>query len=233
MRFAPKTEEEIDTRVLLPKGEYDATVTQASDEISSKGADMIHLVLRAKDDQGRSNIVHDYLLEAMAGKLRHFCIATGMGSEYEAGELSAAHCSGMDVRVRLDIEPGKDGYADKNIVRDYITRKSAPAPRQQPAAPINGGTPSPEGLAKKAWLVVWNKFVGEFPQEASNRDEYWQKCFKGYFPGKERAQLSPGNWKQFQGDVSKWDPINGWPKPAAVGAPFGDEQQFSEYDIPF
>lgn len=241
MQFTPKTEEEVDTRVLLPAGEYDAAVTQASDEISkSKGTEQIHLVLRVTDDDGHTNVVHDYLLEAMPGKLRHFCVATGMEAEYESGELSAAHCSGMDVRVRLGIEKGKDPYPDKNVVKDYISRtnRAPSAPRRQAPAPANGTAPSPEGLAKKAFLVVWNRFVGEFPQESPKRDEFFMKCFQGYFPTKDLTQVGPADWKAFASAVAKWDPINGWRKPAATQRPaaqeppFGDDT-FTDDSIPF
>src|SRR5690348_13491943 len=121
MQFTPRTEEECDSRTLLPNGEYDATVLEASDEKSkSSGNDQIHLLLLVKSDDGQQNRVHDYLLEAMTGKLRHFCAAAGLMSEYEAGNLTAADCSGQDVRVQLAMEKGKGEYADKNVVRDYL-----------------------------------------------------------------------------------------------------------------
>lgn len=232
MQFTPRTEEECDTRTLLPNGEYDATVLEASDEKSkASGNDQIHLLLLVKADDGQQNRVHDYLLEAMAGKLRHFCAAAGLMSEYEAGTLTAADCSGQDVRVRLGVEKGKDGYADKNAVKDYLSRnghaaKPAPAASPKPA----GG--SAEGAAKKAFLVPWNRFIGEFPAEANQRSNFWTKCFSEFFPGKTEAHVSAADWERFRVAVAKWDPINGWPK-AKPTAPFGDEQHFTEDDVPF
>jgi hypothetical protein len=233
MRFQPKSEEEIDTRTLLPKGEYAATVTQSSDETSkTSGNDQIHLVLKVSDERGQHNTVHDYLLEAMAGKLRHFCVAANLTAEYESGELEAAHCNGQDVRVRLDVEKGSDKFPDKNVVRDYLPRAangtpkhSAPSPARQPVQ-----NASAEGAAKKAFLVVWNKFVGEFPSETGKRDENWKKCFDGFFPGRKTELVVPADWEKFRLAVLKdWDPINGWKK----AAPFGEEEVFSDADIPF
>ena len=233
MRFAPKSEEEIDTRTLLPNGEYDATVLEASDEKSkSSNNDQIHLLLLVKSDDGQQNRVHDYLLEAMAGKLRHFCAATDLMSEYEAGQLTAADCAGQDMRVKLAVEKGKGEYADKNVVRDYLARNGhAPKPLT-PAKQPSQTSGSAEGNAKKAFLVSWNRFVGEFPAEAGRRDEYWSKCFTEFFPGKDRTQLGDTDWDKFRIMVAKWDPINGWPKPQPA-SPVSSQQQFNDDDIPF
>lgn len=233
MRFAPKSEEEIDTRVLLPAGEYDATVTQATDEVSkSSQKEQIHLVLKVEDDQGQRNIVHDYLLEAMAGKLRHFCAAADLMSEYESGELDAGYCTNQTVRVRLGIEKGKGEYQDKNVVKDYLPRNGnghRPAQPVQPQRQQQPQTGSAEGAAKKAFLTVWSKFITEFPSEIQKRDEYWKKCFNGFFPGKLASALTPAEWSKFQQELPKWDPMNGWP---AKPAPFSPDT-FQEDDIPF
>lgn len=236
MKFAPKSEEEIDTRTLLPRGEYTATVTQATDEASkSSGRDQIHLLLRVEDSVGNRNSVHDYLLEAMAGKLRHFCAAAGLMSEYESGELTAAHCHGQDVRVKLDVEKGTGDYADKNVVRDYLPLNGQkPSGAVAPSAmrrPAGTGQISAEAAAKKAFLVVWNRFVGEFPGEAARRDFYWGQCFSEFFPGKDRTHLADADWIRFTSAVKDWDPIKGWKKKA--DPPFGDEQKFADDDIPF
>lgn len=227
MQFTPRSEEELDTRTLLPAGEYAATVTQASEEVSkSSGNEQIHLVLKVKDDQGNQNTVHDYLLEAMGGKLRHFCASAGLMSEYDAGQLTAQDCSGQDVRVRLGIEKGSEKYPDKNVVKDYLSRNGhAPKPAIQPI-----GAASAEGAAKKAFLVIWNRFVGEFPSESAKRDQNWDKCFTGFFPGKTRTDLKDDDWERFRLAVGKWDPINGWKK---TNSPISDEPQFCEDDIPF
>lgn len=222
MNFTPKTEEECNTRTLLPAGEYGATVFEAADEKSKAGNDQIHLTLKVMASGGESNLVHDYLLDAMAGKLRHFCVSAGLMSEYEAGQLTARDCSGQDVRVRLAVEKDRDGkYADKNVVKDYLP------PIVAQTAPSKNG--SAEGAAKKAFIVEWNRFVGEFPQEADKRDEYWGKCFSGFFPGKNRTHLTDSDWEKFRVAVKGWDPINGWKR----GSPVSTEKQFEEEDIPF
>lgn len=232
MRFTPKSEEELDTRTLLSAGECDFTITQATDEVSQNTNEMIHLVLRVENDKGQRNTLHDYLLEATGGKLRHFCEAVGLMDEYESGELTADHCANQTGRVRVAIEKGKGDYQDKNIVKDYLSRNghAQKTATTRPASPPPSQGASIEGLAKKSWLAVWNRFVGEFPAEAPRRGEYWEKCFKGFFPGKLASALTAVEWAKFNKEVSKWDPMKGWP---AKETPFGDEKQFSEDDIPF
>lgn len=125
MNFLPKSEEELQTALLLPKGEYMFSVKHAENAVSKKGNDMIKLSLSVWDDAGKEYSLYDYLLESMPAKLKHFCDATGMGSQYEKGALDVAHCLRKEGVVLLDVEgasPRIDGgfYPPKNIIKDYI-----------------------------------------------------------------------------------------------------------------
>src|SRR5688572_7178309 len=118
MRFQPKQEHEL--RDLLPKGIYTAEVIDAEDKVSKSGNDMIKISLRVYHDAGKV-LLDDYLLEAIAYKLRHFCVACGILDIYERGELTAADCKGHTVQVKLTIKSDDTGqYHDQNSVSDYV-----------------------------------------------------------------------------------------------------------------
>jgi len=131
MRFQPRTEADIkaesNQRNLWPKGTYDFEVVSASDEVSKSGNDMIKLVLKVYDASGNSQMVWDYLLEAMAAKLVHACDALGLNDRYDSGELDASDFDGKAGQVILYIQKGQNGYPDKNAVADYVRPKGGAA----------------------------------------------------------------------------------------------------------
>ena len=121
MRFTPKSKEELEFENLLPKGEYDFEVVKAEDAVSKKGNEMIKLNLKVFNGDG-FQFVTDYLMEAMAFKLRHFFETVGMIASYEAGTVDAADLVGCAGKVRIDIEPASGDYASKNVVKDYVSK---------------------------------------------------------------------------------------------------------------
>ena len=139
MKFTPKTPEEVKREEqerklarLLPEGVYDFEVTQAEDQVSKKGNEMIHLTLRVYSAEGHPVLIDDWLLEAMAHKLRHFADATGLTATYDTGNLTAFECVGVCGKVKIKQEK-KGEYDPKCVVRDYVVSKDAkPSPR--PAA---------------------------------------------------------------------------------------------------
>ena len=127
MTFKPKTEKEIAEAMLLPAGEYDFDVLEATDETSSKGNAMIKLVLGIYVGERIGRKVTDYIVGSMEAKLRHLCDCLGLLAEYQAGTLSADMCRGRNGRVKLTIQQDKTGqYPDKNAVRDYCLRAAKP-----------------------------------------------------------------------------------------------------------
>jgi hypothetical protein len=146
MRFTPRTDQEIAEANLLPAGEYDYEVAQAHDKKSSAGNEMIELKLRIFFDEGERTVT-DYLLEATAGKLKHFCYSHGMGQHYENGTLQASDCTMLTGKCKLKIEKGKNGYADKNAVADYLVSAIANVVNVTPrAARPNGASDIPAGF---------------------------------------------------------------------------------------
>lgn len=121
MKFTAKTDKEIGSMGLLPKGEYDFEVSKATDEISKeKGNEMIKLTLGVYSISGDKVTVLDYILEAMAYKLKHFCDAVGLAKEYAEGHITADMCVNRSGRCKVGIEPETEKYSAKNTVKDYL-----------------------------------------------------------------------------------------------------------------
>jgi len=143
MRFTPKTPEELKTMGLIEEGEYPFEVLEAEEQLSKKGNEMIKLKLKIWDNNGRERTVFDYIMEAMAFKLIHFCDYTGLKDKYEAGSLTADACIGRSGRLHLVVEPGSEKqtggkYDDKNSVKDYL---DASVPASKPGPVANGIEP--------------------------------------------------------------------------------------------
>lgn len=135
MRFQPKTDKELAVMNLLPEGEYDFEVFEASDAVSTNSNEMIKLKLKVWAPDGSERHVYDYLLEAMAHKLRHFAVCVGLDVEYVNGTLKAVQCVGRVGRVKLIIQKDKTGaYPDKNAVKDYVVKEKIAAKAVEPAA---------------------------------------------------------------------------------------------------
>ena len=122
MRFAPKTEEQLNEENLIPAGNYPFEVVIAEEKQSKAGNDMIALKLRVYHGE-RALCVNDWLMESMGFKLRHFCEETGLLDKYEAGTLRADDCDGKSGFVTLKVEPKKGDFAAKNAVKDYCKAK--------------------------------------------------------------------------------------------------------------
>lgn len=149
MRVTPKSEQEVQKEANKfgpwPLGTYDFEVAEASDEISSKGNEMIKLTLHVFNQDGERRTVFDYLLESIPHKLRHASEACGLLARYEGGQLDGVDFYGKTGRLKLGIQPEKDGYQAKNTVRDYIPAKE---PRQASAsAPASRRATAPAGAA--------------------------------------------------------------------------------------
>lgn len=153
MRFTPKTEAEL--KVVFPPGEYPAEVKSAVDAVSQKGNDMIKLGLKVFGPDGtQTSMVTDYLMEAMLGKMLHFCEATGLMDRYNAGTLNADDCMDRQVRVKLKVDRDKSGqYPDKNSVADYVVARTSGVPRNgvdQRKPNYKAPYPDPNAMAAEA-----------------------------------------------------------------------------------
>ena len=142
MRFSPQSEAEVQKSAAKfgpwPNGVYDFEIAEAADDTSSKGNEMISLTLHIFNSDGDRRTVFDYLLDSIPHKLRHAAYACGLEAAYEAGNLIGADFYGKTGRAKIGIQPEKDGYPAKNVVRDYIQEKSGSSAvsaqtRKQPA----------------------------------------------------------------------------------------------------
>lgn len=124
MRFTPKTEKEVAEAGMMPKGVYDFEVAEAAEKQSKAGNDMVELIVRVYDSEGRSRKLYDWLVdsEGAAYKIRHFAEATNMLPEYERGELQSHDMIGKTGRCQVIIKKDKTGeYPDKNAIADYVS----------------------------------------------------------------------------------------------------------------
>lgn len=143
MRVTPKSDEEIEKeqeKFRPLKGVFDFEVIEASEGISKAGNDMIKLTLGVWRPDGSQLFVYDYLLDAMAFKVKHFCEAVGLTDRYEAGDLVAFDCKGKGGRVELKIEKDDKGN-DKSVVKDYVKREISANGKQPPAGLLDEGKP--------------------------------------------------------------------------------------------
>ena len=129
MKFAPKTEAELETMSLLEPGIYPFQVTCASNEVSKSGNEMLKLTVMIWGKDGSIHYIYDYLLEAMSYKLRHFCESAGLMDKYELGELYPTDCMNAQGNLELIIQEGKtreDGsrYPSRNSIKDYIKKEN-------------------------------------------------------------------------------------------------------------
>jgi hypothetical protein len=139
MRFTPKTDEQIKAEQdaalgIWEAGWYDFEIGDGLETTSKAGNDMIELSISVYDQAGNRKSLKDYLVEAMAFKLKRCCEACGLLDRYQRGDLRGEMFNGKTGRLRLGIEKGKpnnDGsgnnYPDKNRIEEYEKPKPGTA----------------------------------------------------------------------------------------------------------
>lgn len=130
MKFTPKTDDELNSMNLIQEGNYNFEVLEAKSQLSKSGNEMIKVKLGLWDNNGVMRVMFDYLLEAMAHKLHHFCDSTGLREKYNSGELNDTDCLSKTGTVHIVIEKGKEkpeggNYPDRNSVKDYLTKSDS------------------------------------------------------------------------------------------------------------
>lgn len=121
MKVTPKTDDEIARENLLEPGVYDFEVVNAFEKVSKSGNEMIELKLKVFTDTGGTRVINDYLLDAVAYKVKHFAECVGLLDAYNEGLLTAADCAGRAGKLNLKIQKDKNGqFPDRNGVADYV-----------------------------------------------------------------------------------------------------------------
>jgi hypothetical protein len=127
MKFTPKSNEQIEKEAAergpFRPGIYDFEFTDAVDDVSKAGNDMIVVTLKVYNEQGDSKKVKDYIVEAMSHKLKHACETCGLGPQYERGEVESFDFLNRSGKVKLGV---KDNF---NNVVDYVVQDNPPTNR--------------------------------------------------------------------------------------------------------
>lgn len=136
MRFEPKTEAEVASGDLWQPGTYDFEISEATEEVSKAGNEMIKLKLLIYNEDGNRRVVFDYLMEKVPYKLRHCAVACGLQNKYESGVLTADDLIGHAGRCKISIRKDKTGqYPDQNQIADYLVEEPRASQKRQ-SAPV-------------------------------------------------------------------------------------------------
>jgi hypothetical protein len=122
MKFAAKTEKEIQSQNVWPKGEYAFEILESEETKDKNQNDMLKLKVKIFKDSGQSQNVFDYVSGTwMEFKLRHLAEASGLLPQYEQGEIEAYNFVGKTGMAKVGIAVDKNGeYPDKNSIVDYL-----------------------------------------------------------------------------------------------------------------
>lgn len=159
MRFEPATAAKAEEQAkaasgLWKPGIYDFEVSEASEGQSKAGNGMFTVQIDIYDHEGKRKTIFDYLMpdnEFFGFKVRHFAESIGMLKEYDSGALDANDLFNRTGKCKVGIQKGKDGYNDKNVIRDYLKSSSnGTAPKEVAAraqAPLDDEIPFSQPLA--------------------------------------------------------------------------------------
>lgn len=136
MKITPKTEKQIEEEMLFAAGNYEVEVIKCEEQVSKGGNAMLKLMLRVYMPDGTTRTMFDYLLEAMAFKLRHFMVSAGMEDKYNQGDVTSDDLMGAMVLAEIGIKPAKDGYAAQNNITDYMPIKRSGAAATSRVGPV-------------------------------------------------------------------------------------------------
>ena len=122
MKFTPKSEAEIKSANLWPKGEYPFEIMESEEQTDKNGNDMLKLKVSIFNDAGNRRVIFDYVSnEWMAHKFVHLCDACGLLKDYETGELEPFDLVGKTGKAKVGVKIDKTGqYDDQNNIQDYI-----------------------------------------------------------------------------------------------------------------
>lgn len=145
MSYTPKSEEQLIKEGLLADNVYDCTVIETSDAPSKKGNAMFTLKLHVFDDEGRPQVLTDYIaLGSNFGerKLRHAADSFGIINIYDSGNLCPKDFLDKSGKVSIKTQEGTTEYPNpKNVVHDYIKRESVEVTPIAKTATINDEVP--------------------------------------------------------------------------------------------
>lgn len=122
MNFTPRTEKEIKEQKKPLVGIFPGIVKAAEACESKKdNTPMIKLevIVYYGNRQTEKTV---WLHPKMEVLVYNFCKFAGLIEEYNLGSLTAELCEDKEVMVRLGIEKGKDGHADRSVIKDFVSK---------------------------------------------------------------------------------------------------------------
>jgi hypothetical protein len=132
MRFNPVSEEKAAAQSsgVWEDGIYDYEIKDASEETSRAGNDMIKLEVWIFNQAGNRKLLFEYLVasEKAAWKVREFAASSGLLTQYDTGTLIANEIVGRTGMCEVGIQPERDGYPEKNVVRRWMMKDKPKAP---------------------------------------------------------------------------------------------------------
>jgi len=150
MEFVPKTREQAEEESKFPvwnAGIYDFEVKQAVAQESKAKNPMIKVTLSVFNDEGKTQVVFDYLMAAFPLKLIDACDCMGLSTEYQNGCLEPYHLEGKTGKLRLNIKPkstdkesGKE-YPERNEVNGYVVGELSSRPSSTEGHPAFDDVP--------------------------------------------------------------------------------------------
>lgn len=126
-------------------GDYQATLTNVEDKTSKAGNPMQVWTFRAYHDDGREQLITDYVvIPAATFKIKQLAVALGKKADFDGGTFQADDYINSDVTLELVVDQ-QDGYDDKNKVKKVrnvrdIADAAAPIPTRpapQRKQPVN------------------------------------------------------------------------------------------------
>lgn len=133
MKYDPKTDDDLETELLLDDGEYQFKVVECEEKYDKNNNDMFALILRVFGRGGDNRNVYDYISPAwMHQKFKRFFYAVGLGDLYETGAADTAAILNAQGAVVISTEK-QQGYKARNVVVDYIPEEAS-VPQAAPAA---------------------------------------------------------------------------------------------------
>lgn len=118
--YEPMSEEE--ALGLLPKGDYEATITAAENKHSKEGKKYVVFTLESRGVELTTWCTFPFML-------KHAAEAIGLGENYENKTLRLADFPGKKLVIRVNVKEGNEQYPrPKNVVFDFKALKQESLP---------------------------------------------------------------------------------------------------------
>ena len=118
--YEPMSEEE--ALGLLPKGDYEATITAAENKYSQAGKKHVVLTLEARGVELNTWCTFPFML-------KHAAESIGLGENYQNKTLRLSDFPGKKLIIRVNVKEGSEQYPrPKNVVFDFKPFKQQSLP---------------------------------------------------------------------------------------------------------